>query len=344
MARTRSKVKLEVEVNGKKDGQDITAVEEEVSAIEDNGHKIVKKRKTKTAKPVLEDYLAHHEIPADGKLPDEYVEFHTEEFIEGIQHILKVDLSLYPVIVHDKFVHFEKSKSKPRTARDPDRSKEAMVSDYWYNLIRSVISQQLSGKAAKSIEQKFRSCFTDGVPTPEETLKKSPEELRSYGFSFQKIKYVQNISEHFLDKDSKLSHAEFYEEAPLDEIIEELVKLKGIGYWSAKMFAIFTLKELDVFAHDDLGIARGVSRYLVRRPEQLKKIKEQVDSHEELSKLLKKKSTFAAKGTSRDWVPYHDEYVKYFASQFKPYRLILMMIMWRLAATNIDILENSGIR
>lgn len=181
-----------------------------------------------------------------------------------------------------------------------------------------------------------------GQPTPEETLKITHEDLRAIGFSNMKVKYVHHISEVFAQKQSKLTDVLFYRNSTSKDLIKELVKLKGVGEWSAKMFSIFTLKEIDIFAEDDLGVARGVARYLQNRPELFQTVKNGVHAVEELKAKLKKKGKFDKPTTKRDWTPVHDEYMKFLGLMYTPYQLVFMLIMWRLALTNIDVLENVG--
>lgn len=282
----------------------------------------------------LESLLTHIKIPDDLKLPQKYIDNHSEEFIKGIEHVLKIDPSLYPVVVHQDFTRFGSAITEKK------HNEENKIHTYWYSLIRSVIGQQVSGAAAKSIQTRFEGLFNGDVPTPGKTLEFSAEDLRAVGLSNMKVKYVQSISEAFNDPNNHLTHLEFYEKSPLNEILVELCKLKGIGMWSAKMFAIFTLEEMDVFAEDDLGIARGMARYLNKRPDLLKKIKLDSANDDETQLLLKKKLKFFNKSDSkRTWTPIHDGYVKYAARPFEPYRTVLMMILWRLSSTNIEVLE-----
>lgn len=295
--------------------------------------KVTKTKKTTITvkKPIFEDTLLFIEVPGDLALPEEYVKYHTDEFIEAVRHILNQDPTLYRTVVYKTFPHFKREEIKP------EKTDEEIILSYWHSLISSVVSQQISGMAAKSIMSKFEALF-DGPPTPKETLKFSFDELRSAGLSKMKISYVQHISEVFSDPSSKLCDVLFYQNASLDEVIKELVALKGIGEWSAKMFALFTLNEWDVFAHDDLGVARGISRYLTKRPEILKQIKKEVQDDEDMKLLLKKKPKF---GTTkqRDWTPYHDQYVIQGAKRFSPYLLVFMLLMWRLSSTNVDVLD-----
>lgn len=290
---------------------------------------------SKEPKLYLEDVLSHIEVPPDLALPSSFVAFHEPEFIKGVEHVLKRDRSLYPIVVYRNFETYQREKGVPK-------SDEETILAYWYSLICSVLGQQITGKAAKAVEARFRKLFKDDTPTPEETALKTTEELRGAGLSGQKAKYVVHISETFLNKESPLAKVAFYNESTSEEILDELVKLKGIGVWSAKMFATFTLKNMNLFAHDDLGVARGVSKYLQRRPEVYRDLKKEVEAIEELKELLKRKSLFVKSGSKRDWVPCHDVYVKFLGLKFAPYLLILMMLMWRLAATNVEILETTG--
>ena len=295
--------------------------------------KIKKTKKTTVTvkKPHFEDVILFIKVPENLELPQDFVDYHREGFIEAVRHIINQDASLYRSIVYKKFPHYKKQGS------EIVKSDEELILSYWHSLISSVVSQQISGLAARSIMSKFEALF-DGKPTPLKTLTFTFDELREVGLSRMKISYVQSISEAFSNPDSNLCKVLFYRDAPLEEVIKELVSLKGIGEWSAKMFALFTLNEWDVFAHDDLGVARGMSRYLAKRPELLNQVKREVQQNEEMKALLKKKPKF---GTTkqRDWVPLHDQYLIHAARRFSPYMLVFMLLMWRLSATNIDVLE-----
>lgn len=298
------------------------------SVSKSDSHKEESPRKKRN----LEDHLSEIPVPPDLALPQEFIDFHHPGFIDGIRAILAKDPSLYPAIVHRNFVVFSKS--------DPDsRPDSEIINDYWYKLVSAVIGQQISGSAAKAIETRFRALF-DSVPTPQDLLTKDHETLRAVGLLNQKLAYVLHISTSFTDPTLPLTSASFYRNSTSAELITELTKLKGIGEWSAKMFLVFTLKELDVFAYDDLGVARGVSRYLANRPQLLAEVKQGVHAVEALKLGLKKKGKFMKSSSKRDWIPLHDEYVKLLGAMHAPYQLVFMLIMWRLLATNVEILEN----
>lgn len=270
-------------------------------------------------------------IPEDLLLPQEFIDFHDPEFIQGIHHVLSVDRSLYPVIVHAPFQSFAKRVRLPE-------EEDAVISRYWYELISSVIGQQVSGSAARAIQGRFNELF-DGKPTAAKVAEKSDEQLRAVGLLSMKCKYVRHISDTFCTS-CPLTNLSYYNATTNENLIKELTQLKGIGEWSARMFSVFSLHELDVFAYDDLGVARGVARYLENRPQLLKEIKEGVHAVEELKRGLARKGKFQTKSLKRTWTPLHDEYVKFLGLRYAPYQLVFMLIMWRLASTNIEVFEN----
>lgn len=284
------------------------------------------------AKAHIETLFSHIETPHDLSLPQAFVSSHTPAFIEGVRHILSIDNSLYPAIVHENFRVFNVFDQEEKVETD-------IINHYWFSLITSILGQQISGHAAKAIRGRFEQLF-DGPPTPEATLKLAPETVKGVGLSNMKLNYVLHISETFARGDTNLSRPEFYTNATTDELIKELTLLKGVGEWSARMFCLFTLKDLDVFAFDDLGVARGVARYLEVRPHVLAETKQGVHAIEELKARLKRKGKFENSGSKRDWTPLHDEYVKYLALKFAPYRLVFMLLMWRLSATNTEVMQN----
>lgn len=295
-------------------------------------------RKKAGPKPHIETLYAHIVTPDNLQLPQSFIDFHSPQFVEGCNHVLKIDPSLYPVLSQSRFDTFSKKQAAQIENEDGDK----VILGYWYSLVSSVISQQVSGSAARAIKGRFQALF-DGKPTPQAALAVDRDTLKAVGLLSMKLNYIVHISEVFSSPDSKLTSLSFYKNCTSEELVAELTKLKGIGEWSARMFAVFTLKDLDIFAYDDLGVARGVARYLEVRPETLKETKDGVHAVEELKIRLKRKSKFFAAQSKRDWVPLHDEYVKFLALKYEPYRLVFMLIMWELSATNIDALEQSSI-
>lgn len=128
--------------------------------------------------------------------------------------------------------------------------------NYYQELCDSIISQQLSVKAAASIEKRFKALFDgNGFPPPEAILKKSAEQLRTAGLSGAKAKYIRDLAQHIVDGRLTFDH---FASLSNDEIIAELTDVKGIGEWTAHMFLIFCMGRLDVLAIGDLGIRNGV--------------------------------------------------------------------------------------
>jgi DNA-3-methyladenine glycosylase II len=160
--------------------------------------------------------------------------------------------------------------------------------DAFASLVRSIIYQQLSGKAAASIERKFFGLFhTEALkatsqrgnllkvkyPKPEEVLKLSDAQFRSAGVSTQKMGYLRDLATKFIDGTVNQKN---FKKMTDEEIIEHLTKVKGIGVWTAHMFLIFALNRPDVLPTGDLAIRKGFMRAFG-----LKK----VPSHDKMVKL-----------------------------------------------------------
>jgi len=129
--------------------------------------------------------------------------------------------------------------------------------NYYWELIDSIISQQLSVKAAATIERRFKELFDSETPSPVEILSKSIDELRSAGLSGAKAKYIQDLAQHILNGELRFDR---FDNLSNDEIITELVAVKGIGEWTAHMFLMFCMGRLDILATGDLGIRNGIGK------------------------------------------------------------------------------------
>jgi len=125
------------------------------------------------------------------------------------------------------------------------------------SLIRSIIYQQLSGKAAATIYGRFRAIFTEGYPSPGAILACPEEQLRSCGLSRQKLAYLRELCGQV---EQGALRPESLGELGDDEVIEQLTRVKGLGRWTAQMFLIFHLGRLDVWPYDDLGVRKGLAR------------------------------------------------------------------------------------
>jgi DNA-3-methyladenine glycosylase II len=129
--------------------------------------------------------------------------------------------------------------------------------DVYAHLIRSVIYQQLSGKAAGTIHGRFLDLFADGYPHPDTIRSFDILDLRAVGLSRQKASYIQNVAEFFLE--NKLIGKD-WTDYPDKEILQTLTQIKGIGKWTVQMILMFTLQRPDIFPTDDLGIQQAMVR------------------------------------------------------------------------------------
>lgn len=137
--------------------------------------------------------------------------------------------------------------------------------DPFNSLVSSIISQQVSGAAAKSIKAKFVGLFNTGdpethvFPAPSQVATKTIETLRTAGLSQRKAEYVQGLAEKFAS--GELS-TEMLMKAEYEEVLEKLIAVRGLGKWSVEMFACFGLKRMDVFSTGDLGV-QYVTTYIL---------------------------------------------------------------------------------
>ncbi len=120
-------------------------------------------------------------------------------------------------------------------------------------LLRSIVYQQISGKAAASILGRLLEIF-DGRPTPEALLKLPAERLRAAGLSMQKVAYARDLAQKCLDG---TVNEKLFPKMSSQEIIEHLVQVRGIGEWTAHMLLIFTLYRPDILPVGDLAIRKG---------------------------------------------------------------------------------------
>jgi len=136
----------------------------------------------------------------------------------------------------------------PRRGRPP--------TDHYGALVRSIVGQQLSTKAARAIYTRLVEHFGGHTPTPKEMLAADPEAMRAAaGLSRAKVGFLRSLAEHVLDGSLEL---ERLDELPDEKVIAELVTVKGLGTWTAHMFLMFHLGRPDVLAVGDLGIRRAV--------------------------------------------------------------------------------------
>ncbi|KAH8596504.1 DNA glycosylase [Bisporella sp. PMI_857] len=223
---------------------------------------------------------------------------------EALAHLIKVEPKLKPII-----------ENHPCTVFSPEGLAEEI--DPFNSLVSGIISQQVSGAAAKSIKTKFVAMFNPGIeeidqhtfPTPSQVCNKSLETLRTAGLSQRKAEYIHGLAEKF--KSGELTTSMLLS-APYEEVFEELIKVRGLGKWSVEMFACFSLKRMDVFSTGDLGIQRGMAALLGRDVDKLK----------------------AGKGGK--WKYMKEQEMEEVSDKFKPYRSVYMWYLWRCADVNIS--------
>jgi DNA-3-methyladenine glycosylase II len=132
------------------------------------------------------------------------------------------------------------------------------LDDHYGALVRAIVGQQLSVLAARAIYGRLTARFGERPPTPEEILADDPEELRAAaGLSRAKVGYLRSLAEHVISGELEL---ELLDELSDDEVISELVAVKGLGTWSAHMFLMFHLERPDVLPVGDLGVRRAIER------------------------------------------------------------------------------------
>jgi DNA-3-methyladenine glycosylase II len=130
--------------------------------------------------------------------------------------------------------------------------------DPFESLLKSIIYQQLSGRSANAIYRRFLNHYDDILPTPEQIISTPKDIFRAkIGLSFKKIEYIKDLSSRVFSGELRLSLLPGMTD---EEIVAELVKVKGIGRWTAEMFLIFHLRRKDVMPLGDLGIRKAVQK------------------------------------------------------------------------------------
>ena len=135
-------------------------------------------------------------------------------------------------------------------------------SDPFYTLARSIVGQQISVRAAQAVWERYKKKVNK--VNPKNTLNMHFMTLKSCGLSRQKISYLKSLSVFFIEKRINPTEWSKYSD---EEIINELIKIKGIGRWTAEMFLIFNLCRPDIFPVDDLGLIKGICKcYNIKYP------------------------------------------------------------------------------
>lgn len=121
--------------------------------------------------------------------------------------------------------------------------------------MRGIVGQQLSTKAARTIYLRVVDLFGGQTPSPQQLLDAKEEDLRGCGLSGRKTEYVRDLAAHVLSGELELDRLE---ELGDEEVIEEIVAVRGLGRWTAEMFLLFHLKRPDVLSGGDLGIRKAI--------------------------------------------------------------------------------------
>lgn len=195
--------------------------------------------------------------------------------------------------------------------------------DPFESLVSSIISQQVSGAAARSIKSKFIALFSpedeasqptnyeaavEKFPAPSDVAAYSIEKLRTAGLSQRKAEYVQGLAEKFASGEIT---AQMLHDAPDEELMEKLVAVRGLGKWSVEMFAFFALKRMNVFSLGDLGIQRGMAAFVGR----------------DVAKL---------KNKGGKWKYMSEQDMVELSDKFKPYRSLFMWYMWKVEEVDVS--------
>jgi DNA-3-methyladenine glycosylase II len=139
----------------------------------------------------------------------------------------------------------------------PYRPADRTTGSHFGALIRAIVFQQLSGKAANTIHTRFLDLYPDRSPTPRDIIATPDEQLRAVGLSRQKIGYLRDLAAKVDSGALPLEHVDAMADA---ELIEHLIQVKGIGKWTAQMFLMFKLGRADVLPDLDLGIQNAIKR------------------------------------------------------------------------------------
>jgi DNA-3-methyladenine glycosylase II len=135
------------------------------------------------------------------------------------------------------------------------RRAEERPADAYGALLRAIVGQQLSTKAARTIYLRVLDIFGGTTPLPEQLLEASEADLRGAGLSGRKVEYVRDLAGHVISGELEL---ERLDDLADEQVIEEIVAVRGLGRWTAEMFLMFHLERPDVLSGGDLGIRKAI--------------------------------------------------------------------------------------
>jgi DNA-3-methyladenine glycosylase II len=169
---------------------------------------------------------------------------------------------------------------------DPAIDRRGSRPDPYEAVARAIVGQQLSTKAARSIWEKLLSQFGGETPDPKALLRKRPQTLRKAGLSNAKVEFLRDLSKRVTDGRLDFDRIKDFSD---EDVIAELIEVKGVGQWTAEMFLMFHLARPDVVSVGDLGIRRAVQIAYgmndLPGPEELEKLAEEWRPHRTLACL-----------------------------------------------------------
>lgn len=163
----------------------------------------------------------------------------------------------YKMEIDVAILHLEKDDLLKEVIQTTKLSPFTPSGNVYFNLLESIVSQQLSVTAADTIFKRFCTLFPDNNPSPEILKIMDINLLRAAGLSNQKAAYLKNVADFTLDND--LENYSWHNLTD-PEVISFLTQIKGVGQWTAEMILMFTLNRPDVFPADDLGIQQAMTR------------------------------------------------------------------------------------
>ena len=135
------------------------------------------------------------------------------------------------------------------------RRSEERPADAYGALLRAIVGQQLSTKAARTIYLRVLDIFDGATPTPGQLLEADQDALRGAGLSGRKVEYLRDLAAHVISGELELDRLD---ELTDEEAIEEIVAVRGLGQWTAEMFLLFHLERPDIISGGDLGIRKAI--------------------------------------------------------------------------------------
>ena len=176
-----------------------------------------------------------------------------------------------------------------------ERRSEERPQDPYGALLRAIVGQQLSTKAARTIYLRVLDLLDGRPPSPEQLLAADEDKLRGAGLSGRKVEYLRDLAAHVISGELELDRLD---ELSDEQAIEEIVAVRGLGQWTAEMFLLFHLKRPDILSGGDLGIRKAIQiEYGLEempKPAQVEEIGEPWRPHRSLASLYLWESLAAA--------------------------------------------------